>query len=113
MRARDRPRPRSSRGRIVALARVAKLRTTRPCRPLARGGRRRAPAALAGRCGMLPPAVTATAPPRWASLASFAVPFALGALCAGNGMGFYDSPELAAAGVGVGVTHPPGHPLFV
>jgi hypothetical protein len=46
-------------------------------------------------------------------MASFAVPFGLAALCAGDGMGFYDSPELAAAGVGLGVTHPPGHPLFV
>jgi len=52
-------------------------------------------------------------PPDRAALASFFVPFALAALCAGNGMGFYDSPELAAAGAGVGVTHPPGHPLWV
>jgi hypothetical protein len=28
-------------------------------------------------------------------------------------MGFYDSPELAASGGGLGVTHPPGHPLWV
>ncbi len=27
-------------------------------------------------------------------------------------MGFYDSPELAAAGGGLGVTHPPGHPVW-
>ena len=27
-------------------------------------------------------------------------------------MGWYDSPELAAAGGGLGVTHPPGHPLW-
>lgn len=50
---------------------------------------------------------------RWASILSFAVPFALAMLCAGNGMGFYDSPEIASAGAGLGVTHPPGHPLFV
>lgn len=58
--------------------------------------------------------VLASAPPmRWAAAASFAMPFALAALCAGNGMGFYDSPELASSGAGLGVTHPPGHPLFV
>jgi hypothetical protein len=52
-------------------------------------------------------------PLRWAAFASFALPFGLAALCAGNGMGFYDSPELTAAAQGLGATHPPGHPLFV
>lgn len=51
-------------------------------------------------------------PPRWAALSCFAVPTALALACAGNGMGFYDSPELAAAGGGLAVTHPPGHPLW-
>ncbi|MEI8255671.1 MAG: DUF2723 domain-containing protein [Deltaproteobacteria bacterium] len=51
-------------------------------------------------------------PPRWAALCSFAVPASLALACAGNGMGFYDSPELAAAGGGLAVTHPPGHPVW-
>jgi hypothetical protein len=28
-------------------------------------------------------------------------------------MGFYDAPELSSSGALLGVTHPPGHPLFV
>ncbi len=44
---------------------------------------------------------------------SFAVPVTVAAWGAGASMGFYDSPELAAAAQGVGVTHPPGHPLWV
>jgi hypothetical protein len=49
----------------------------------------------------------------WAARAAFVLPAALAGLCAGNEMGFYDSPELAAAGAGLGVTHPPGHPAWV
>ena len=48
-----------------------------------------------------------------AALLAFAVPAAAGALVAGGSMGFYDAPELASCGAGLGVSHPPGHPLFV
>jgi len=34
-------------------------------------------------------------------------------LCTGNSMGYYDAPSLAASAAGLGVTHPPGHPLWV
>jgi hypothetical protein len=45
--------------------------------------------------------------------ASFAIP-ALCAVClSGNAMGALDAPELASAAAGLGVTHPPGHPLWV
>ena len=45
--------------------------------------------------------------------ASFAIPWAVSALGAGASMGFYDAAELSAAAHGLGVTHPPGHPLWV
>jgi len=61
-----------------------------------------------------PPAIALDLPPAPAvGAVAFVVPCALAIACAGNGMGFYDSPELAAAGAGLGITHPPGHPLFV
>ncbi len=50
---------------------------------------------------------------RAAETLSFAIPLALSAWGAGASMGFYDAPELAAAAHGIGVTHPPGHPLWV
>lgn len=57
-----------------------------------------------------------TAPTRashWLDALAFGLPAALALACAGNDMGDYDSPELAAAGSELGVTHPPGHPLWV
>ena len=50
---------------------------------------------------------------RLAATLSFALPLAVSAWGAGASMGFYDAPELAAAAQGIGVTHPPGHPLWV
>lgn len=44
---------------------------------------------------------------------SLAIPLALFALGASDSMGLYDAPELASSGALLGVTHPPGHPLFV
>ncbi len=44
---------------------------------------------------------------------AFAIPALVGTLAGGNSMGFYDAPELASCAAGLGVTHPPGHPLFV
>ncbi len=44
---------------------------------------------------------------------SFALPVTVAAWGAGASMGFFDAPELAAAAAGLGVTHPPGHPLWV
>lgn len=48
-----------------------------------------------------------------AALLATAAPMAWAALGAGMSMGLFDAPELAAAGAGLGVTHPPGHPLWV
>lgn len=48
-----------------------------------------------------------------AALLATAAPTVYAALGAGMSMGLFDAPELAAAGVGLGVTHPPGHPLWV
>jgi hypothetical protein len=48
-----------------------------------------------------------------AAALSFAVPLAWSAWSAGASMSFFDAPELAAAAHGIGVTHPPGHPLWV
>lgn len=48
-----------------------------------------------------------------APVLAFAVPALVGVLAAGNSMGFYDAPELASCGAGLGASHPPGHPLFV
>lgn len=44
---------------------------------------------------------------------SFALPLVFFALGASDSMGLYDAPELASSGALLGVTHPPGHPLFV
>ncbi len=44
---------------------------------------------------------------------SFALPLLATALGASDSMGFYDAPELSSSGALLGVTHPPGHPLFV
>ncbi len=46
-------------------------------------------------------------------MASFAIPAGAAAWLAGDSMGFLDAPELASAAQGLGVTHPPGHPLWV
>lgn len=60
-----------------------------------------------------PDAPTSEAPPeRWA-WASALVPALVAALLAGSSMGHLDAPELASAAAGLGVTHPPGHPLWV
>lgn len=48
-----------------------------------------------------------------APVLAFAIPAVVGALAGGSSMGFYDAPELASCAAGLGVTHPPGHPLFV
>lgn len=48
-----------------------------------------------------------------APLLAFALPFAVATFNAGTSMGFYDAPELTTSGSGLGVTHPPGHPLWV
>ncbi|MEZ4409795.1 MAG: DUF2723 domain-containing protein [Polyangiales bacterium] len=60
-----------------------------------------------------PPAPPPASPPAWAADLAFALPAALGLLGAGGSMGFFDAPELATSAMGVGVTHPPGHPLWV
>lgn len=49
----------------------------------------------------------------WCASLSWAVPLGAAVLLAGNAMGYYDAPSLAASGAGLGVTHPPGHPLWV
>ncbi len=50
---------------------------------------------------------------RLAASLSFAIPALVAVWTAGSPMGFWDAPELAAAAQGIGVTHPPGHPLWV
>ncbi len=45
--------------------------------------------------------------------ASWLIPSVCAVMLMGNGMGFLDAPELAAAAGGLGNTHPPGHPLWV
>lgn len=45
--------------------------------------------------------------------ASWLIPAFFAVILAGNNMGFLDGPELASAAVGLGNTHPPGHPLWV
>lgn len=49
----------------------------------------------------------------YAPVLAFALPALAGVFAGGNSMGFYDAPELASCGAGLGVSHPPGHPLFV
>ncbi|MBL8603013.1 MAG: DUF2723 domain-containing protein [Myxococcales bacterium] len=49
----------------------------------------------------------------WAAALSWALPLLLAVLSAGDSMGLYDAPELATSAAGLGVTHPPGHPLWV
>lgn len=44
---------------------------------------------------------------------SLALPLLATTLGASDSMGFYDAPELSSSGALMGVTHPPGHPLFV
>jgi hypothetical protein len=44
---------------------------------------------------------------------AFALPLVAFACGATDSMGLYDAPELASSGALLGVTHPPGHPLFV
>lgn len=44
---------------------------------------------------------------------SLALPLLATAFGASDSMGFYDAPELSSSGALLGVTHPPGHPLFV
>jgi hypothetical protein len=65
----------------------------------------RAPSAL--------PAPSHDAPPDAIAWASFALPALSAVLLSGNAMGHLDAPELASAAAGLGVTHPPGHPLWV
>lgn len=61
-----------------------------------------------------PPPNTPTSTARdLAPVLSFALPALVGVLAGGNSMGFYDAPELASCAAGLGVSHPPGHPLFV
>lgn len=60
-----------------------------------------------------PPARDPTHLEAGCAAASFALPWAASALGAGASMGFYDAAELSAAAHGLGVTHPPGHPLWV
>ncbi len=48
-----------------------------------------------------------------APVLAFALPALVGVLAGANSMGFYDAPELASCAAGLGVSHPPGHPLFV
>ncbi len=49
----------------------------------------------------------------WCASLAWAGPLAAAVLFAGNSMGYYDAPALAASAAGMGVTHPPGHPLWV
>ncbi|MFO0563359.1 MAG: DUF2723 domain-containing protein [Polyangiales bacterium] len=53
------------------------------------------------------------APPDAIAWLSALVPAVAAALLAGASMGHLDAPELATAAAGLGVTHPPGHPLWV
>jgi hypothetical protein len=52
-------------------------------------------------------------PPDRIAWLSALVPAVAAALLAGSAMGHLDAPELASAAAGLGVTHPPGHPLWV
>lgn len=53
------------------------------------------------------------APPDGIAWLSALIPALAAALLAGSSMGHLDAPELATAAAGLGVTHPPGHPLWV
>ena len=60
-----------------------------------------------------PPAEPSALSRDLAPVLSFTIPALVGALAGGSSMGFYDAPELASCAAGLGVSHPPGHPLFV
>lgn len=60
-----------------------------------------------------PPAEPSALSRDLAAVLSFTIPALVGALAGGSSMGFYDAPELASCAAGLGVSHPPGHPLFV
>ena len=46
-------------------------------------------------------------------ISAFAVPLAMGVLCASSEPYWLDSPEFTAAAQTLGIPHPPGHPLYV
>ncbi|MDP3276307.1 MAG: DUF2723 domain-containing protein [Deltaproteobacteria bacterium] len=58
------------------------------------------------------PRVSPGPPWTWAAIATL-VPTLVAVLLAGDGAGWLDSPELATSAQGLGITHPPGHPLWV
>lgn len=52
-------------------------------------------------------------PPALVAWIAAALPALCAVLLAGSSMGHLDAPELASSAAGLGVTHPPGHPLWV